>query len=321
MSTLFSGTPEEFRQYIPVTFNYSMAGILPYLETTAEDLLPRFLGATITEQIKNARTNQGDPDDQATVLMARALSLAQSSVAKLAMAAYLPFAEVQIGDDGITVTAVDGRKAAFEYQTNKLSRQLIESGWEQLDKLIRHIAENAVVFTGWPACPYNVDYKDSLFQSATEFSRYYPIQDKWLTFWALRPFIMAVEESRGADATDRIALLPTATPAPKIDRLTKTLRRAIAYEAVIRAIPKLSVEIAGANVQVNYASQFGNANYYQPPGRELLDWVINNIRLDAEIAWQSFDKGYYDLLPITTPLFDTFGTGILDSDGHGLIMF
>lgn len=320
MESLFKGTTSEFRAWVPVTVNFTMDPLLPVLDATAAELLPRFLGEAVAEQISGLTVAYpGDVSAGELRDLKRALSLAQSAVAKIGFAAYMPFAEVQVGDDGLTVTAQDGRKAAFEYQTKRMERQLLESGWQAIDELVKLVAAQPLLFTGWPDTPYYQEHQKALFKSPAEFSKYYPIQDKWLTFWALRPFIQTVEEDRGETATGRIDALPNTVTDEKKGRLKRTLLRALAYEAVIMAVPNLSIEVAGANVQVNYASQYGNATYYQPPGREHLEWVLGNLRLQANTAWDAFESQVAALIGVTTGPTDE-GLGLIDNDGHGLIM-
>lgn len=290
---LFSTDTTDFRQVVPVTLNFTMEAILPFLGTIEADLLPRFLGDGVTTQLLDLA--DGTPPAPTTP-EGKAFRLVRTVVGCLGFVQYLPFAEVQIEDAGVSVASVEGRKPAFEYQTKRLERQCSDSGWKALDDLIKLVAAHDDVFTGWADSPYYAEHSEALFSSATEFSRYYPINDRWLTFWAMRPFIRAVEEDRGAEALIRLdaELDETDQPYAKIKR---ALLRALAYESVLMALPHLSVELNGANVQVNYASQYSNINYYQPPGREHLDWVGGNLQKQCDLAWGVFETGLAALNP------------------------
>lgn len=319
---LFTGTTADFQKYVPVTLNFSMDGLLPELDATESSLLPQFLGDAVADQIVALVGVGLDPIEEKPLI--RALYLAKVAVARIGFARYLPFAEIQIGDDGITVSAADGRKAAFEYQTNKLERRLLDEGWRAIDELVTLVAKNAVRFPEWVDSPYYQEHQDALFKTPAEFSRYYPIQDRWLTYWALRPFIQAVEEDRGAFGLFRIALLPEDVSESIRDGLGRKLRRALAYQAVIDALPHLSVELNGANVQVNYASQFGNATYYQPPGKDHLGWVLANLQNQADLAWGAFENAITTLLPVVPVDTEGAGLGLIGRSagavGHPVVM-
>ncbi|GAB3550544.1 DUF6712 family protein [Spirosoma fluminis] len=286
---LFDGTTEQFAQYVPVNINFSLEAAIPELEAAELSILPRFLGDDLTEQIYEL----ADKDDSylnAHRHEQRALHLARVAVARIGFAGYLPFAEVQIGDDGITVSAADGRKAAFEYQTLKLERKLLEIGWRSMDELITLVASQPPTFPTWPDSPFYQEYQESIFKSPVEFSKCYPIQDRWLTFWALRPFIQRVEEDLGASAFERIEQLPGTITESQLGRVKRPLLRALAFQAVIEALPSLSIELNGANVQVNYGSQYGNAQYYQAPDKEHLGWVMDNLQKQCALFWSTFEN-------------------------------
>lgn len=313
MTSLFDGTKEELRKLIPgMIANFTVGDSLKMLlDQTAESLLTRFLGADLTEQIAT-----GSSDGSETVK--KAFGLAQIIAARLGFAEYLPFAEVQIGNDGITITAVENRRAAFDYQTKKLDKSLRESAWQMLDELIKLIAANDTLFPGWASAPYNQELSGAIFKNAAEFSRYYQIQSRWLTFWALRPYITAVEDNLGQSYLQTIAALPQAVTDEQKKPLTRNLMRCLAYESVIMALPNLSVEIQGVNIQLNYGAQYGgNAEYYTPPGREMLDWVKQNLQAQAAAFWLALDQQLQTLNPPPSPPDEW--TGLLGEGGIVLL--
>ncbi|MCX6216485.1 DUF6712 family protein [Spirosoma sp.] len=310
MNSFFTGPAAEFRTLIPsVVKNFSMGAVLPLFDQLAAQLLPRFLGEALAGRLSEL----DGYDPTLDPFLKQAYGLARSAVARLAFADYLPFAELQIGDDGVTVTASPDRKAAFEYQTTKLDKSLREMGWQDLDALLKLVAAKPAVFPEWLEAPYFQEHQDALFKSAPEFSKYYPIQDKWLTFWALRPFIQAVEENQGAQALARLEALPDSDSGGQKAVLRRNLLRSLAYQAVILALPNLSIELSGTNVQVNYAGQYANSTYYTPPGREMLDWVSQNLQKQADLFWSNFEDGLSALLPSQAE--DDEASGLIESSG------
>lgn len=310
MTTLFDFTTGELRRFIPgLIANFTIKDALKaILNSTAERILVRFLGPALAEQVA-----QGNSADEP--VFKQAFGLAQELVAKLGFADYLPFAEVQIGDDGITVTAAEGRRAAFDYQTKKIDKELREVGWQKLDELLRLIASRPDLFPDWATAPYNLEYDEALFSSAVDFSKSYSIQERWLTFWALRPFIQAVEDNQGVVAMARLDALPNTVTDSQKAPLKRNLLRALAHQAVIMALPQLSIEINGVNVHLNYTSQYGGVStYYTPPGREMLDWVSGNLQKQADLFWGNFESGLLALSPPAEPEQDEY-LGPIDDDG------
>ncbi|RIV20528.1 hypothetical protein DYU11_21010 [Fibrisoma montanum] len=317
---LFTGDTEQFRQYVAVNVSFTLDDVLPQLESTQETLLPRFLGDTLTEQlISLADEKPEDLEGPENRKRKRALHLIRVAVARIGFAEYLPFAEVQIGDDGITVPGSPDRKAAYEYQTKKLERALLEVGWRSLDELITLVSKNPDEFPGWDESPYADEFAEAIFKTPEEFSRFYPIQDRWLTFWALRPYIRAVEDEYGGSALVRLQALPETVTDTQKKLIRKKLLRAMAYQTMLEAIPNLSIEVNGVNVQVNYGTQFGNAQYFQPPGRDELDWVLGNLRKQTDLAWSTFSQAIDELMPPTPPSDQDGGAGMASTDAVVLL--
>ncbi|QJD79547.1 DUF6712 family protein [Spirosoma rhododendri] len=304
MSQLFTGETDQLRQYVPVNVNFDTDGLMPVLDDTEMTVLGRFIGLDVLEQLRDYASTNDHPDLTASESrqLESALFLARGAVGRIGFAAYLPFAEMQIDNDGITVTAAQGRKAAFEYQTNNLKRTLLDAGWESLDRLLSLLASQPDLFPDWKNAPYYEEQQNAIFKTPAEFSRYYPIQDRWLTFWALRFSIRNVEEDQGADAQARIDKLSAGSVSDSMRaKLNRLMRRGIAYQAVLDALPTLSIELEGINVKVNYGSQYGNADYYQPPSQAQLNFVINNLQRQIDIAWNSFEAAISPLETLPTP--------------------
>lgn len=314
MSQLFSGEVDQLRQFVPVNVNYTPDNLMPTLADTEVTVLGHFIGSDVLEQLRAyaSSNDHSDLSDSDSRKIENALFLARAAVGRIGFAAYLPFAEVQIDDDGITVSAASGRKPAFEYQTKKLHKALIDAGWNSLDLLLKALSADEAVFPDWKTAPLYTEYQEAIFKSPSDFSRYYPIQDRWLTFWALRFSIRNVEDDQGADCLAMIDALPDTVDKAKRDRLGRTLRRALAYQAVLDALPTISIELDGVNIKVNYGSQYGNADYYQPPSKEQLAFVMENLQKQLTIAWDKFNSDLTALQP-AAPTVDsedsTIGTG------------
>lgn len=283
---LFYNDTEQIRQYLPVNVGFTADAFQTSLEQTEDEIFGKFLGEEMAQQLL-ALVSDLDPP----YLAAQALKQARIAVANLAMFDYLPFAEVQIDDDGITVSASTSRKPAFDYQTKKLGKALLKRGWTGVDKLIACIAcPDAVnLFPAWPDSPYYATYTHSLFSSAAEFSQSYNIGDSWLTYWSLRPYIDDIEDGRAAQAQARITALSLL--ASERERIMRMLRRAVARQAVLDATPNLALDISQGNVQINYTSQYSGAyDYFQPPTGDLLATALANLEKQVTLAWERFDN-------------------------------
>ena len=303
---LFPENTALFRQFVPVTLNFGMKPLLPYLEAVEMNVLTPNLGAALTAQL----VELSSPPSLSQIQQS-ALFLARRVVANLGFSDYLPFAEVQIGDDGVTVSASTDRKPAFAYQTDRLMAQLAQTGWQAMDQLLAYLELNKTeTFPLWPDSPYYEDYRSSLFTSAQQFSSYYPIQDRCLTFRALRPFITGIEETIVPARLAAIEAFRTVDMAA-YTRLLKMLRRAVALQTMLDAVPNLSIEVNGTTLQLNYASQYGGANkYYQAPTPEQLDRLVATLTRQALSAWDSLDQAMVSLAPDPDPSADQSTLGL-----------
>jgi hypothetical protein len=309
MAELFDGSTDDFRRFIPVNVNFLLEDALPKIEEVEMLVLPRFLGEAITEQIVGYFS-----ESTLTKPQEKALFLARKVVANLGFERHLPFCEVQFDNDGVTVTASAERKPAFEYQTIKLSKTLLDTGWEAMDLLISHVASLPSLFPDWTDAPYYQEHQDALFKNAKDFSKFYPIQDRWLTFWALRPVIQAIEEDKGEAELARVDALPGTVTEDQKNKLIRKLKRAIAYQAVINALPILSFELSGSNVQLNYASQYSNIKYFQPLSKEQRADITDNLQKQADLFLSSYEQDMTGLQPAPETTSDsspgfTYSTG------------
>ena len=308
MAFLISSFEEVKQAGVPVSRNFTLTPFDPYLRSIWSELFPQFLGRVFTELLETAWTASTLTPQQTALLPYLRRPLCQ-----LAFAQYLPFAEVQLADDGITVSASTERKPATERQIIALRKTLLESGWKSLENLLAYLDFHQVDF------PAYVTFRDaqqlSLLPTAGEFTKYYQIFGSRLTYQALKPT---------ADLLETDVLIPLLgdrwpgilTSTDIADRtLCRHARTWLATKTIAEAIPSLAIEVSGNGLKVHYTASIDNIEYVNPPTEAQLTRLIDKVTLNAETAWQTLNS-----LLNNTPDGEQ-GRGLMDNEGRKIIFF
>lgn len=262
---------------VAVNRGFTIDPLRPYIESTFDECLRPFVGDAFADLLL-ADTGMPAP------VRARVLPYVERCLAKLAFAAYLPFAEVQIDNDGITVSAVEGRKNAPERQIRDLRGSLLETGWNQLERLLAYLQS-------YPAdYPLHHDYlalqTPSLLPSALLFSQYYGIFNSRLTYAALKPTADRLERDTLVPyLADRWAVLVGSPTTANDRKLQGKLRTWLAFQTIAEAIPTLAVKIDGKGVRAIFGNPTDQLEYFTPASDAQVDRLVQRCREQADQTW------------------------------------
>lgn len=100
---------------------------------------------------------------------------------------------LKLNDSGIMMVMTANEKPAFQYMTNELKDDQLESGYAGLELLQQFLEENASDFPMWQDSPKSTLGKEFIIRKADEFSNYININNSRRTFTALMPLMRNVE--------------------------------------------------------------------------------------------------------------------------------
>lgn len=256
-------TIEDVRDYIKFNLIFDFPTIQPYLTDAEEIDLADYVGKELITRLVNA----GSPNS----IEKQAIVFCRRFVARLATLRWLPMGEVQFGNDGITtVGKSEMRTAAYDAQIARITASLNNSAYNALEQLLRWLEDTNVraELTQYANSEQRIENQKYLLKNATEFSKYYQIFGKQLTFLALRPTMAAIETQRLMPALGELyATLKTGTGLNAIQaKLLEACKWFLAYQTVADVLElELNVELEAGGLRVNYTAQFENTKYYTPP--------------------------------------------------------
>lgn len=261
---LFSST-EEIREYIKYNLNFDFNQIEPYLVDVEYELGRKYIGEEMLQRLNDVINNP-------TEIQAQTLVFAKRYVARMAAVAWLPFGEVQFGNDGITTVGKgEYRTAAYDAQIARLTQSLESSAYKALEQLLSWLEKPTTLaaFAEYQNSEQRLENRRYLIKSAVEFSKYYQIFGEELTFQALRPTMAAIETMKVAAALggELYEVLKAASELTDIQKkLLEAIKWYLAYSTIASVLElEMSVELSAGGLRVNFTTQFQNTKYFTPP--------------------------------------------------------
>lgn len=257
----------ELQQYVSVNALFPYKHLTPSILEIEQQVIIPLIGQA-TYQLAQTQYNLL-PDDGVSTQYRGLITHIQAVVAKLSMATFTPFNEVQFDANGITtVGKSENRTAAYDYQIQRIIATLARSGNNAIESLLKYLAANTATFTAYAASTEFILNKTGLINSAKAFSEIYYIAESGLTFRALRPIYLGIEEDRLKPLIGDT--LYTELTGNVSDTLKKKLLRACKKACVFQAIAdalelQLPFEINADGLRVHYSSEYGNVRYFMPP--------------------------------------------------------
>jgi hypothetical protein len=293
---------------IPVNNTYSLDGVNTYLDSIWQELLPQFIGQDQIEAFDDLFGEGGDPTPEEL----KVKPYLQRVVGRLGFAQYLPFAEVQIAADGITISGDEKRKAAFERQVKQIRTTLLESGWKSLESLLAYLDSHTDEFDPYKTFKAAADVR--LLPNAVEFSQYYQIGQSRVTYNALLPVMDRLQrDTLEPQLGDRWPdLLTSNEMADK--RLRVFLKTWLAYRTIAEAIPMLAIEITGSGLRLHYSSHIDNVDYFTPPSEAQLNRLLAKAEAVSVSAWS-------DAITQLTPTDNVNESRVVNQDTSKIIIF
>jgi hypothetical protein len=263
---------EDLRGCIPANVSFSLENLEPFLVEVESTILVRHMGYEEYSRLLASFVAPNMAVDQ------ELLALCRRVAAPLALSNYLPWGEVQISDVGVTtVSKSSDRTAAYAYQVDNLNQSALRMGFNALETLIAYLEKNATEekYSYYFGSAEHLENTRLLLPSAVEFSRYYPIFESRLTYYAIRSTISSLQDETlipvlTQSLFDKLKTnASTGENALSIDE--KALRdracKWLAFKTIVEVMQlQLSVELNAGGLRVNYGSMFSNTyKYYTPP--------------------------------------------------------
>ena len=206
MATLLK-TIDEVKKYVSVNKNISFESVEPYIKQAERDYISNLTGDVLYDAYAF-----GMPTDATEI---KVYELFREASANLAWFLYLPLANVQVSDNGISVAQGNDYKAAEWWQVRDLRRSFIDNGFKAIDKALKIMEANEDKFSPWEATEGYTIFKELFVKQTDTFNRWFYISHSRRTFLALRSYMLETHHqyftAKLNDAT--IATIQTGTAA------------------------------------------------------------------------------------------------------------
>ena len=181
MATLLK-TIDDIKLYVSVNKNIKFASIEPYIKSADRKFIKNLVGTAIYNDYASTT-----PTD-ATEL--QVFELLREASANLAWFIYMPLANVQVSDSGISVASGDKFKAAEWWQIRDLRRSLLDAGLQAIDEALKIMEANTNTFITWTATESYTIFNELFVKKTETFHRWFGIANSRQTFLALRPYML-----------------------------------------------------------------------------------------------------------------------------------
>lgn len=172
----------EVKEHAAVNINVEFDTVKPYIKQAERKYIKYLIGETLYAAYVAAVPTEPKPLEVYKLL-------AEASV-NLAWYLYLPLANVQVSDAGITVNAVEGSKAAEWWQVRDLRRSFIDAGNGALDEALKIMEANEPAFPDWSDADGYTVFKELFVKRTDTFDRWFSIGKSRQAFLALRPYML-----------------------------------------------------------------------------------------------------------------------------------
>ncbi len=181
MATLITSI-EAIKEYVSVNRSLEWDTVKPYVKQAERKYVLPIIGSITYDLFSSEETLEGFSE--------KVYELLREASANLAWFLYLPLANVQVTDSGISVAEGEHYKAAQWWQIRDLRRSFIDAGFTAIDEALRIMEENESSFSDWKGSEGYTVFKELFVKRTDTFNRWFHISNSRKTFLALRPYML-----------------------------------------------------------------------------------------------------------------------------------
>lgn len=251
MATFIFTDISEFKDHVGggVNQSMSMASLKPWIEMAMQAHVLPWLGAGTWSALV-ANMDAQNPDADLTAL----LPYVQRPVALLTMYEYSQIGNIQVGEGGLYRAETDDLKSPFKYQETAYRQQMLQHGFESIERMLNYLEDNEAKYPLWQADPAYQRNKEHFINTALDFRLLYGKLLSRYEFEIIRPIMEEVEtfailpiigQAQYDDLKEGIALKALTADEQALIQL---IRRAVSHFTMQEAIERHWVQFNGNRV-------------------------------------------------------------------------
>ncbi|UZR95935.1 DUF6712 family protein [Chondrinema litorale] len=252
---LFIKTTEEIRDYVPANVSFDFKNVKPFLQLAQDKYIYPFLDQDFYQELWD-----GYNTNSLTDKLKQVLYHAQNAIVNIGFMLYIPHGNVQVSSSGIHIATNEQKKTAFSWQVNQLRDSHLNIGYNAIDDLLLYLESNIQdpEFVKWKNGSGVTLKRESLIQSAVEFSKYVNIKSSRRVFMLLYAIMQRIEreipELISEELFEEIITQVKNTAANSVSlenqKLLTFIKPFIAFATIAKAANEISLQITDQGITI-----------------------------------------------------------------------
>jgi hypothetical protein len=243
---MFFKNPEEIKAVQKVSANFKLESLKPYIEQVETQILIPLLCQVQYDDLHGKYQANTMSDDEKILV-----EKIQKAIGPIAFATGLPELSVTVSDLGVHIHSTENIKQAFQWQLKDLAKSRARAGYTNLEQMLLFLEAKKLVFTAWASSDAYTEFKECYLNTAIDFRKKggVNIHDNRLTFLALKPFMLEVEETHilsmiGQTYTTELKnQIKANTLTTANQKAVDLIQKAVAHLTIAECMPRLECEI------------------------------------------------------------------------------
>lgn len=292
MATLLKSI-DDIKKYVSVNKNIKWASIEPYVKQADRKYIKNLVGTSIYNDYATTV-----PTDETEL---EVFELLCEASANLAWFLYMPLANVQVTDSGISVTSGTDYKSAEWWQIRDLRRSLLDAGLMALDTSLEIMEANTDTFINWTITESYTVFNELFVRKTNTFHRWFGIAKSRQTFLALRHYMLETQHQYFTPVLDVATISTIKTGAETVQKqVLEFLQASQVNYTVAKAVESGSFLLTASGM---YQQMDDLPGYKQNP---LSETQITKLKAERLTAGEEYFKKAISLIQKNTSLFPSY---------------
>lgn len=274
-------TTAQLREHVPVAASFNFAEILPQITDVEQEFIIPILGQEQFDTLLGIATPTG--------ANAELLKRCRNAMSKLAVMRWIPFGNLGVKSGGFVVNISGDTAAASQWRVDKLEEDMRRDGWNALERILTYLwAQPEGTFTDWDASDEKITHRSWMILSATEFNKFYFIDNSYELFCRVKPAQLEVmtqyiKPVLGEDLYEQLLdQIVNDTLSTANSNLLTYIKRATAPLTIYESIASMGVDLSHWGITNQESSDNGDITKMRKPAtNERLSMALRKAGTDG----------------------------------------
>lgn len=184
---------DDITKHFPAASSLDFESFRPFVRTAEQDAIIPFLSQAQYDALNTAYNDGAGYSGMSSALKELLIRVQRPIVGKALLEA-VPALNVILSGSGILVNTPEGTVAASQVRTEDLKRLARREYFQGLEAMLRYLESNTGVYTTWAASSAFTIYTECFIRSATDFSKYYFIDESRYIFTRCRSTMLEKQQ-------------------------------------------------------------------------------------------------------------------------------